>query len=166
MHKLVSQGLAASNASWKVWDHAKLGKAISNPSEFAAAIGADLDRIAKTVLLADRRSSGDERRACPERHLGAVCLPIASKIDFQSVALKFGWNACELAKPDQLMAIVGYPPKGVSPIGLAPIRLIIDEGLMKHRSVIVGAGAVGIEVELDPLALAALTGALVSRIQL
>ena len=94
-------------SSFRIWQHAALGKPIRSAADFAHAIGVELERIAKTIVVGRR----------------------------------------------------GVSPKGVSPLGLGQIPLIVDESLFSHGTMLVGGGAIGVDIELDPRDLARVTHA-------
>jgi Cys-tRNA(Pro)/Cys-tRNA(Cys) deacylase len=135
-------------AGAKVWRHAELG-AISSPAGFASAVGADPRQVAKTVLVADRGRAAPVRLADPEGRYAAAVLPFADRIALPALAAALGWSACEMARPEELEAVTGYPPFGVSPLGL-PCPVFLDEGLLAWPTLFIGAGAAGVELELAP----------------
>jgi Cys-tRNA(Pro)/Cys-tRNA(Cys) deacylase len=58
----------------------------------------------------------------------------------------------EIADPDELQQLTGYPRHGVSPFGLdAGISVLIARELLDYESILVGAGAIGVEIEVSPL---------------
>jgi prolyl-tRNA editing enzyme YbaK/EbsC (Cys-tRNA(Pro) deacylase) len=143
--------------------HISYGENIRSPNDFAKALGYAVDRIAKTVLLADRAVARDRRLHSPVRSYGAVCLSAPDKIHLKEAARAFGWTACELASPSELKQVLDYPAGGVSPLGLGAIRLIVDEALSSFTTILIGGGEVSVEIEIAPALLIALTDATVLR---
>ena len=135
-------------AEVKVWRHAELG-AIASPSDFAAAAGAEARQILKTVLVAERSPGPAARLAEPEGRYAAAVLSFERRIALPVLAAAMGWRACEMARPEELEAVTGYPRFGVSPLGL-PCPVFVDAGLLDLPAVFVGAGAAGVELELAP----------------
>ena len=143
---------------FRIWQHAALGKPIRSAADFAHAIGVDLGRIAKTVVVGRRGWPPERRMAEPVGAYAAVCLPSSRKIKLSAVAQTFGWLACELATTAELEKL-GVSPGGVSPLGLGQIPLIVDESLFSHSTMLVGGGAIGVDIELDPRDLVRVTNA-------
>jgi len=144
---------------FRIWQHAALGQPIRSAADFAHAIGVDLDRIAKTIVVGRRGWPPERRMAEPVGAYAAVCLPSPRKINLSAVAQTFGWLACELATTIELEKLLGVSPKGVSPLGLGQIPLIVDESLFSHSTMLVGGGAIGVDIELDPRDLVRVTNA-------
>jgi Cys-tRNA(Pro)/Cys-tRNA(Cys) deacylase len=78
-----------------------------------------------------------------------VC-SIASRVNFQAVGGQLGCQKAEVARPAELQDRVGYPLRGVSPIGLDGIPVLIDEELFQLPTILVGAGEEGVEIEIVP----------------
>jgi Cys-tRNA(Pro)/Cys-tRNA(Cys) deacylase len=143
--------------------HESYSDAIRNPNDFAKALGYAVERIAKTMLLADRDVARDLRLQSPGRNYGAVCLSAPDKINLKEVARAFGWTACELASSNELKQVLDYPAGGVSPLGLGVVRLIVDQSLLAHKSILVGGGETRVEIEIPPDVLIALSDATVLK---
>lgn len=69
-----------------------------------------------------------------------------------------------MARESELQAVTGYPSGGVSPLGLDSTPVFVDEGLFKFSTIIVGAGEVGMDLELSPFDVQEITDALVLAI--
>jgi Cys-tRNA(Pro)/Cys-tRNA(Cys) deacylase len=149
-------------AAVKVWRHAELGE-IASPSAFASAVGVDPRRVVKTVLAADRGRSAEARLADPQGRYAAAVLSFADRIALPALASAMDWSGCEMAKPEELEAVSGYPRFGVSPLGLT-CRVFLDESLLAWPTVFIGAGLAGVELELAPRPLADILGATTSAI--
>ena len=143
--------------------HAALGKPIGSAAEFAQAIGVDLDRIAKTIVVGRRGWPPQRRIAEPLAAYAAVCLSSLRKINLAAVAQTFAWPGCELATTAELAKLLGVSRGCVSPLGLGQIPLVVDESLFPHGTVLVGGGA-GIDIELAPRDLVRVTNAMVMSI--
>lgn len=157
MHKRVKAELARLDRPWRVWEHASLQTEIRSPADFAAAVDVPLDRIVKTILLADRKRLRDQQPDDRTR-FGAISLSADAKANFKQAASMFGWSAAEVATPAELDALLDYPSRGVSPIGLVGLPLVMDQAVTRHSTIFIGAGTAGVEVELEPDALQWLTG--------
>nr|WP_225443620.1 YbaK/EbsC family protein [Lolliginicoccus lacisalsi] len=135
--------------------HASLPGPIRSPQDFADALGYPLDRITKSVFLRARNGAA---------HAVAVCA-MGCKLDMSEVSGIVGSGRMELAGPDELARVLGYPRHGVSPLGVpAPVVVLVDAGLLDEPTVLVGAGVAGVEVEIAPRDLVAAAGALVADI--
>jgi Cys-tRNA(Pro)/Cys-tRNA(Cys) deacylase len=70
------------------------------------------------------------------------------KADLAAAATQIGAVRLRMAKTDELADKLDYPPKGVSPIGTDLEWVLVDRSLLKERTVLVGGGAVGVEIEI------------------
>jgi Cys-tRNA(Pro)/Cys-tRNA(Cys) deacylase len=82
------------------------------------------------------------------------------KIDFAAVARALGVKRVQVASPSELASLVGFPEKGVSPLGVGDLKVLLDDDLFRSETILIGAGEPGLEIELSPADLAALTGGL------
>lgn len=156
-HPKVFSLLGESGVDAKIHDHEAFATRISSPQDFADALGYSLRRITKTVFLRSKSSS--------ERYAVAVC-GMDRKLDFKAIAGSVEPpERMEVASADDLDRITGYPKHGVSPLGLpAGVEVLLDESLLDETTVLVGGGAAGVEIELDPSDLAAIAGARIAKI--
>jgi Cys-tRNA(Pro)/Cys-tRNA(Cys) deacylase len=63
----------------------------------------------------------------------------------------------------KLQQKIGYPPNGVSPLGVEEFPIFLDEDLMILETVLIGAGETGVEIEIAPVDLQLLTKAIVIK---
>jgi Cys-tRNA(Pro)/Cys-tRNA(Cys) deacylase len=158
LHPKVAGVLGASEHT--VHDHARFDRAITSPADFAEALRYPLDRITKSVFLSPQSAAQPDAR-----YAVAVC-GMGRKLDFAAVSAALDARGrMQVATPEQLGAVLGYPRNGVSPLG-APqgVAVLIDSAVLDHDTVLVGGGAVGIEVEIAPGLLVALCSARVAAI--
>lgn len=134
---------------YTVHRHDAFSEPIRSPADFAAVLGYELARITKTLLV--RSTSGGT--------YAMVVAPMGTKVDFRELANLMGVKRVEVAPASELAALVGYPEKGVSPIGIRNVPAFIDEGLFDFATILVGAGETSVEIEIAPADLAAVTGA-------
>src|SRR5262249_40384380 len=132
--------------------HADCPQPIHTAAEFADALGDAPWRIAKTLLL---------RGETPPQYALAVA-PAPDRLDLAALAPMLGWRRAQLASVQERDALTGYPPTGVTPIGVTGIPVLLAQALFAFQTVLVGGGAVGVEVELVPAALLRLTSAMVA----
>lgn len=149
VHPRVRAVLDESRVPVKVHRHADQPVPIRSPRDFARALGYDIGRITKSLFV---------RRPGQGNYAVLVC-PAHERIDLARAAEHLGVRRLEMATLPELEAFLGFSPGGVSPIGIGDIPVLLDEGLMDQRTVLVAAGEVAVEVEIDPRQLAAVTNA-------
>jgi Cys-tRNA(Pro)/Cys-tRNA(Cys) deacylase len=87
-------------------------------------------------------------------------IPVGQSLDLKKAAKVVGVKAIVMVKQKDLLPTTGYIHGGCSPIGMKkPFKTVIHESAMELKTMIVSAGKVGCQVELDPRMLATLTGA-------
>ena len=150
MHPRVERALAQSQHAYKVHRHDSFPAPIRSPVDFAAQLGYELGRITKTLLI--RSNTGDVH--------AMVVSSMGRKIEFASVARTLGVKRVQVASPAELDSVVGYPEKGVSPLGIENLKILLDDDLFRFETILIGAGEPGVEIELRPADLAALTNGL------
>jgi Cys-tRNA(Pro)/Cys-tRNA(Cys) deacylase len=116
--------------------------------EAAERLGLDPARVFKTLLA----SVDGELRVC--------ILPVASQLDLRALGKR-----AAMADPRDAERATGYVVGGISPLGQRKrIRTLLDDAALAHETIFVSAGRRGLELELAPADLAALTGAATTRI--
>jgi Cys-tRNA(Pro) deacylase len=149
VHPQVAAALEASGAPFVVHRHRDLPQPQNGPQDFARALGYDLGRITKSLFL---------RCRCHGQYAIAVC-PVDRKVNLQLLARHLGCKRLELATMQEAVALVGYAPGGISPIGTQGIPVLMDEQLFAFPTVVSAAGEVAVEIEIDPARLREMTGA-------
>ena len=149
MHPKVEDALKNRPVAYKVHRHDAFPAPIHSPADFAVQLEYPLERITKTLLV--RTTTGDR--------YAVVVAPMGRKIDFRAVAGHVGAKRVEVASAADLSSLTGYPEKGVSPLGLENLPVLLDEGLFTFPTILVGAGEAGVEIEIAPDALAHITSA-------
>ena len=151
----VQHHIESSNVSCIIRHHRDFPTDIRTPTDFADALGYQLARITKSVFC----------RAQSKASYAVLVGPMDQRIDFKQAAQALDAGRLEVASPEELEQIVGYPRHGVSPFGLdSAISVVVARELLSHESVLVGAGAGGVEIEVSPLELVRATNALVESI--
>jgi len=121
--------------------------------EAAEALGVATDRIYKTLV------------ASVDGRFVLAVLPVAGDLDLKRLADACGGRRAELAEPSIAERATGYVVGGISPLGSRRrLPVVIDPGSGEHSTIFVSAGRRGLQVELAPADLAALTGAIVASI--
>lgn len=156
MHERVEQMLRAAGVPYRVYVHQDLHSLIRGPWDVAEALGCDLDRITKTLLL---RALGDEKYC-------VVVVSANAQVNFVQLSAHLGVRRVRLARAEELAEVLGYPPAGVSPIGAGSMPVFMDERLFEFDTILTGSGNVGEELELAPEALRALTHAVMLPLRL
>ncbi len=151
MHPHIEIILKAHSVPFTVRRHADLPVRVASPTDFARALGYGIERITKTLFL----------RSAKRQQYALVVASVDKKIDLKAVARSLGCSRFELASREELKRLVGYPPTGVSPIGTKGFPVVMDSTLLTLKTVIVGGGIVGIEIELSPADLQRVTNATV-----
>ncbi|MFH8386438.1 Cys-tRNA(Pro) deacylase [Kitasatospora sp. NPDC018058] len=122
--------------------------AASYGGEAAEALGIAPDRVYKT-LVADVDGT-----------LTVGVVPVAGQLDLKALAAAVGGKRAAMADPAAAERSSGYVRGGISPLGQRrPLRTVIDASALGHPTVYVSAGRRGLEVELAPADLIALTKA-------
>jgi Cys-tRNA(Pro)/Cys-tRNA(Cys) deacylase len=149
MHKNIRAILDASGAKYGVRFHKDMPIPIRSPQDFAQALGYDVGRITKTLLL----------RATDREEFCLVVLSSDKNVNLEKIAQLLKVKRVQMAKQEELARILGYPPTGVSPVGGGSLPVFIDESLVAFPTVLIGAGEVRVEIEISPGALKEVTQA-------
>ena len=118
-------------------------RADSYAGEAAEALGLDPARVFKTLVV----SVGDD--------LAVAIVPAASQLDLKAVGKR-----AAMADTARAEKVTGYVAGGISPLGQRKrLPTFLDEGARAFPTIFVSAGRRGLEIELAPADLVALTGA-------
>lgn len=121
--------------------------------EAATALKLDPDQVFKT-LLADVDGS-----------LVVAIVPVTGTLDLKALASAVGGKKAEMADPRVAERRTGYIVGGISPIGQKNSHpTVIDESAELCDTVFVSGGRRGLDLELAPADLAAITGAIFVKI--
>ncbi|MER6100977.1 Cys-tRNA(Pro) deacylase [Streptomyces sp. NPDC001832] len=141
--------LTAAGTAFTVhsYDHDP-ASASSYGEEAAEALGVSPDRVFKT-LVADVDGT-----------LTVAVVPVAGSLDLKALASTVGGKRAAMADPAAAERTTGYVRGGISPLGQRKrLRTVVDASAQSHETICVSAGRRGLEVELSPMDLASLTGA-------
>lgn len=121
--------------------------------EAAAALGVAPERVFKT-LLADL-----------DGQLVVGVVPVTGQLDLKALARALGGSRAAMADPSAAERATGYVVGGISPIGQRKRhRTVVDESALTHDRVLVSGGRRGLDIELAPDDLLAVTDAVTARI--
>jgi len=121
--------------------------------EAAAELGLDPDRVYKTLL-----ASADGR-------LVVAVVPVSGRLDLKALARAVGAAKAAMADVRDAERATGYVAGGISPFGQKrPHPTVVDETVELWDSVYVSGGRRGLDVEIAPADLIAVTGAIVADI--
>ncbi len=113
----------------------------------ATALGLPVERVFKT-LVADTG----------ERLLVAI-VPVAARLDLKALAVLAEVKRVEMADPKAAERATGYVVGGISPLGQQRrLATFLDASALAFPTIFVSAGKRGLELELSPADLLALTG--------
>ncbi len=115
----------------------------------AAQTGQDPDMVYKTLVLIGHSK---EYYVC--------VIPVACELDLKKAAKHFGEKNIEMIHAKDITKVTGYIKGGCSPVGMKKqFRTVIHIAAESLPAVCVSGGKVGLQMELDPKALADLVGA-------
>ncbi|MFI6702125.1 Cys-tRNA(Pro) deacylase [Streptomyces sp. NPDC050509] len=145
--------LTAAGTAYTLHAYAHDPASPSYGEEAAQALGVSPDRVFKT-LVAD-----------VDGELTVAVVPVAGSLDLKALAAAVGGKRAAMADPAAAERTTGYVRGGISPLGQRKrLRTVLDASAEAHPTVCVSAGRRGLEVELAPRDLAALTAAVVAPI--
>jgi len=142
----------AAGIGHTVHEYAHDPAAASYALEAAEALGIAPERVFKTlVVAADGGADG----------LTVCIVPAAATLDLKAVGKR-----AAMAPTDRAERVTGYVAGGISPLGQRrALPTLVDDGALQHDTVFVSAGRRGLELELSPHDLVALTRARVRRLR-
>ncbi|WP_310719693.1 Cys-tRNA(Pro) deacylase [Streptomyces lydicus] len=122
--------------------------AASYGEEAAEALGVSPDQVFKTLL------------AEVDGTLTVAVVPVSGSLDLKALAAAVGGKRAAMADPAAAERSTGYVRGGISPLGQRKrLPTVVDASAEGRATVCVSAGRRGLEVELSPADLVALTGA-------
>jgi Cys-tRNA(Pro)/Cys-tRNA(Cys) deacylase len=119
--------------------------------EAAEALGVDPGRVLKT-LLADA-----------DGRLVVGVVPVSTQLDLKALASAVGAKRAVMADPRRAEVVTGYVVGGISPVAQKRrLPTVLDRSAEQWPTVLVSAGRRGLEIELSPGDLVAVTDATVA----
>ena len=115
--------------------------------EAAEKLGLDPDRVFKTLL------------ANVDGNLAVGIVPVTQLLDLKALAQALGAKRAEMADPAVAERKTGYVVGGISPIGQkVALPTVLDESAILAETIFVSGGRRGLDLELAPDDLIAVTG--------
>ncbi|MEU7177848.1 Cys-tRNA(Pro) deacylase [Streptomyces celluloflavus] len=140
--------LTASGVAFTVHAYEHDPAAASYGEEAAEALGVAPEQVFKTLL------------AEVDGTLTVAVVPVSGSLDLKALAAAVGGKRAAMADPAAAERSTGYVLGGISPLGQRKrLRTVVDASAEGRPTVCVSAGRRGLEVELSPADLVALTGA-------
>ncbi len=128
-------------------------RAESYGEEAAAALGVDPARVFKTLL------------ASLDGSLVVAVVPVSGRLDLKALARALGGSKAVMAEVAAAERATGYVAGGISPVGQKrPHPTVVDTTALDHATVLVSGGRRGLDLEMAPADLVAITGAIVDRV--
>ena len=122
--------------------------------EAAAALGVSPSRVFKTLLVD------------VDGNLVVAVVPVAGSLDLKALAAAAGGKRATMAEVGLAERTTGYVAGGISPIGQRKsLPTIVDSSALDHQTVYVSGGRRGLDLELAPSDLVAITNATTARIE-
>jgi Cys-tRNA(Pro)/Cys-tRNA(Cys) deacylase len=114
--------------------------------EAAEKLGIEPERVFKTLL------------ASVDGSLAVGIVPVAEQLDLKALAAALGGKRAEMADPSLAERKTGYVVGGISPIGQkVALPTVLDETAILHETILVSGGRRGLDLELAPDDLLAVT---------
>jgi Cys-tRNA(Pro)/Cys-tRNA(Cys) deacylase len=121
--------------------------------EAAVALGVEPARVLKTLV------------AAVDGALTVAVVPVTGQLDLKALATAVGGKRATMADPGAAERATGYVVGGISPLGQrSPLATVVDASALAFPTVLVSAGRRGMDVELAPADLVALTGAVTAPV--
>ncbi|WP_210437992.1 Cys-tRNA(Pro) deacylase [Nocardioides xinjiangensis] len=145
--------LTKADVPFEVRPYAHDPRAESYGAEAAQALGVDPARVFKTLLVSLDGS------------LVVGVVPVSGQLDLKALARALGGSKAVMADVAAAERATGYVAGGISPVGQKrPHPTVVDASALEHRTILVSGGRRGLDLELAPQDLVAVTGAVTATI--
>ena len=115
--------------------------------EAAEKLGIPAERVFKTLV------------AEVDGRLAVAIVPVAASLNLKALAAALGAKRAEMAEMAHAERSTGYVAGGISPLGQKKrLPTVLDESATSFDTIYVSAGRRGLEIELSPHDLLAITG--------
>ena len=138
-----------ANIAFRVHEYRHDPAAKSYGEEAADVLGISHDRVFKTLVAA---TDGEPAR------LTVAVIPVGKRLDLKALAAAMGTKRMAMANEAAAERATGYVVGGISPLGQRKrVPLLLDESALAYETIYVSAGKRGLEIELAPGDLLALS---------
>jgi Cys-tRNA(Pro)/Cys-tRNA(Cys) deacylase len=139
--------LARAGVAFTVHAYEHDPRAAAYGLEAAEKLGLDPERVFKTLL------------AAVDGSLAVAIVPVTMLLDLKALAQALGGKRAEMADPAVAERRTGYVVGGISPIGQkTALPTVLDESAILCETILVSGGRRGLDLELAPDDLLAVTG--------
>ncbi len=106
----------------------------------AEKIGMPVEKVFKTLVTQGT-----------SRDYYVFVIPVAAELDLKAAARAVGEKAVEMIKVTDINKVTGYIRGGCSPIGMKKMfKTVLDSTSEALDAIVVSAGKIGCQIELDP----------------
>jgi len=145
--------LRSAGVRFTVHEYAHDPRSDSFGLEAASELGLDPDRVYKTLL------------AAADGRLVVAVVPVSGRLDLKALARAAGASKATMADVKHAERATGYVAGGISPFGQKRAHpTVVDETVELWPTVYVSGGRRGLDVEIAPVDLIEVTGAIVADI--
>lgn len=138
--------LERASIKFEVWAYEHDPTASSFGLEAAQALGVAPERVFKTLL------------AQTDAGLVVGIVPVTGSLDLKALAAAVGVKRAAMADPSDAERSTGYVVGGISPIGQRrQLVTVVDDSARQHDTILVSGGRRGLDLELAPTDLVAVT---------
>ncbi|SDC96145.1 Cys-tRNA(Pro) deacylase [Nocardioides lianchengensis] len=121
--------------------------------EAAEVLGLDPARVFKTLM------------ASVDGRLAVAVVPVSGQLDLKALAKALGASRAAMADKAAAERATGYVVGGISPVGQKrPHPTVVDATALGHPTIYVSAGRRGLDLEIAPADLVAVTGATTAEV--
>lgn len=145
--------LTAAGIGFELHHYEHDPRAASYGMEAAEALGVEPARVFKTLL------------ASLDGSLVVGIVPVAGQLDLKALARALGGSRAAMAEVSTAERATGYVAGGISPVGQKKShRTVLDASALTHPTIYVSAGRRGLDLEMTPADLVAITEAITAQI--
>ncbi len=88
---------------------------------------------------------------CASGEYAVFVIPVHTELDLKAAARAVHEKSAEMIAVKELLKITGYIRGGCSPIGMKKqFRTVIDQSALSHSTIMVSAGKIGFQIEINP----------------
>lgn len=143
--------LVQAGVEYAIHTYVHDSKSLNFGEEAVQKLGVDPTRVFKTLIVSDSSSRPP---------LAVAIVPVSTMLSLKAFAKVLRIKKCVMATPAVAQRSSGYVVGGISPLGQrTPLPTFIDSSATRFTTVYISGGARGLDVELSPQDLQALTNA-------